>query len=263
MKTKTESNQIHSPKVVSRAEWLVARKKFLIKEKEFTRERDALNAERRNLPMVKIDKEYIFDSPSGKQTLADLFGGRSQLIVYHFMFGPEWKEGCPSCSFLSDHIDGPRVHLENHDVSIVAVSRAPLAKLEAFKKRMGWGFKWVSSYGNEFNRDFHVSFSKEEIAKGKMYYNYDERRFPSEEAHGVSVFYKNEKGEVFHTYSAYARGADILLGAYNWLDLTPKGRNESGPMDWIDYHDRYAKNWVVNLLQQKGVKNVNRRSNDS
>ena len=239
MKTKIEQNQIHSPKVVSRAEWLVARKQHLSKEKEFTRLRDQISQERRELPWVKVDKEYIFDGPDGKKSLADLFGGRSQLIVYHFMFGPEWKEGCPSCSFLSDHIDGPRVHLEHHDVALVAISRAPLPKIESFKKRMGWGFKWVSSFGNDFNRDYNVSFTKDDIAKGKGYYNYQEHGFPMEEAHGVSIFYKNEKGDVFHTYSAYARGADILIGAYNWLDLTPKGRNESGPMDWIRHHDKY------------------------
>lgn len=228
------------PEVVSREEWLAARKRHLIKEKELTRLRDELSAERRRLPWVKVDKAYVFDGPKGKESLADLFDGRSQLVVYHFMFGPGWKEGCPSCSFLADHLEGTLVHLEHHDVKVLAVSRAPLPQIEAFKKRMGWHFKWVSSHDNDFNRDYHVSFTKDDIAKGAMYYNYDVRKFPGEEAHGASVFYKDASGDVFHTYSAYARGCDILLGTYNWLDLTPKGRNETSPMSWVRHHDKYA-----------------------
>jgi predicted dithiol-disulfide oxidoreductase (DUF899 family) len=225
-------------KVVSREEWLKARKAHLAREKEFTRQRDALSRERRELPWVKVEKNYLFDGPKGKESLADLFDGRSQLIVYHFMFGPDWKEGCPSCSFLSDHSDAALVHLVHHDVMLVAVSRAPLPKIEAFKKRMGWRFNWVSSHGNDFNRDYHVWLPREE--KGAGYYNYEARGYPSEEAHGASVFFKDGSGDVFHTYSAYARGCDILLGAYNFLDMTPKGRNEASGMDWVRHHDKYG-----------------------
>jgi predicted dithiol-disulfide oxidoreductase (DUF899 family) len=180
--------------------------------------------------------------PKGKETLTDLFDGRSQLIVYHFMFGPEWEQGCPSCSFLSDHIDGSVVHLAHRDVTFVVVSRAPLPKIEAFKKRMGWRFKWVSSYGNDFSFDYHVSFTKDEMAKGKVYYNYDMNPSPSDEAPGISAFYKDETGEIFHTYSAYARGLDILGGAYSYLDLVPKGRDEAElpwTMAWVRHHDKY------------------------
>ena len=229
-------------KVVSQDEWLAARKEHLKNEKEFTRLRDKLSADRRKLPWVKVEKNYVFDTPKGKETLADLFAGRSQLIVYHFMFGPDWKQGCPSCSFLSDHTDGGTVHLAHRDVTLVVVSRAPLAKIEAFKKRMGWRFKWVSSYGNDFNFDYHVSFTKDEMAKGKIYYNYEMTEFSTEEAPGISVFYKNESGDIFHTYSAYARGLDMLVGAYNYLDLVPKGRDEAElpwTMAWVRHHDRY------------------------
>jgi predicted dithiol-disulfide oxidoreductase (DUF899 family) len=232
-------------RIVSEKEWLSARKQFLRKEKELTHLRDQLSAERRELPWVKVEKRYVFDAPAGKETLAALFEGRSQLIVYHFMFGPEWEEGCPYCSFLADHIDGAAVHLNAHDVTIAAVSGAPLPKIQAFKKRMGWRFKWVSSEGNDFNFDYHVSFTKDDEAKGKAYYNYETRDFESEELPGVSVFYKDDNGGIFHTYSSYARGGDILLGAYNYLDLTPKGRNETGPAhnltDWVRHHDRYGK----------------------
>jgi predicted dithiol-disulfide oxidoreductase (DUF899 family) len=231
------------PKIVSRDEWLAARKQHLSKEKEFTRLRDKLSAERRELPWVKVEKNYVFDGPKGKETLADLFDGRSQLIVYHFMFGPEWEEGCKSCSFLADHIDGSIVHLAHRDVTFVVVSRAPLEKIEAFKKRMGWRFKWVSSFGNDFNRDYHVSFPNDEIASGKVYYNFEMQSFPSEEAPGASMFYKDGSGDIFHTYSAYARGLDMLVGAYNYLDLVPKGRDEVGldyTMAWVRHHDRYG-----------------------
>jgi len=229
---------------VSWDEWLAARKQHLQKEKEFTHLRDELSRQRRQLPWVRVEKPYVFDGPDGTESLADLFDGRSQLIVYHFMFGPDWKEGCPFCSFLVDHIDGPRVHLEHHDVSVVVVSRAPFHKIDAFKKRMGWRFKWVSSHGTDFNSDYNVSFTKDDLARGKTSYNYELREPQSEgEAPGTSVFYKDERGQVFHTYSAYARGGDILLGAYNFLDLTPKGRDETGPnhnlTDWVRHHDRY------------------------
>ncbi len=227
-------------RIVSREEWVAARKSHLVKEKELTRRRDELGRERRELPWVKVEKEYVFDGPKGRETLAELFDGRSQLFVYHFMFGPDWKEGCKSCSFLSDHLDGAAVHLAHHDVRPVAISRAPLVKIDAFKKRMGWRFHWVSSHGNDFNRDYHVSFTRDEIAGGHASYNYEPQGFPGEEAHGASVFLKDGAGDVFHTYSTYARGCDILLGTYNFLDLTPLGRNEAGPMDWVRHHDKYG-----------------------
>jgi predicted dithiol-disulfide oxidoreductase (DUF899 family) len=237
------STAIKSPKVVSETEWLTARKDLLAKEKALTRLRDQLAAERRALPWVKVEKEYVFDTPEGKKTLADLFDGRSQLIVKHFMFGPGWKEGCVGCSFEVDHIGGALIHLEHHDVSYVAVSRAPLPELEAFKRRMGWSFNWVSSFESDFNYDYHVSFTPEQLAKGRAYYNYDVREVPIEELSGRSVFFKNDAGEVFHTYSSYGRGTEELLGTYVCLDITPKGRNETGPnftlADWVRHHDRY------------------------
>jgi predicted dithiol-disulfide oxidoreductase (DUF899 family) len=229
--------------VVSAAEWLVARKDLLAREKEFNRQRDALSAARRALPMIKIEKEYVFDGPKGKETLADLFDGRSQLIVYHFMFGPDWEEGCKSCSYLADHFDGANWHLPHRDVTFVAISRAPLSKLEAYKKRMGWRFKWVSSNKNDFNFDYHVSFTKEDEKKNKAYYNYETGEFISDELPGLSVFYKDEDGNVFHTYSTYARGLDILVGTYNFLDLVPKGRDEDQldfTMEWVRRHDQYS-----------------------
>jgi predicted dithiol-disulfide oxidoreductase (DUF899 family) len=229
-------------RVVSRDDWLAARRQLLNQEKEFTRRRDELSAERRELPWVRVDKDYVFDTPDGKATLGDLFDGRSQLMVYHFMFGPDWEQGCPSCSFVSDHIDGANWHLPHRDVTLLAVSRAPLAQIEAFKQRMGWRFKWVSSYGSDFNYDFHVSFTKEELAKGKVDYNYDMVE-GYDELPGLSVFYKDENGDVFHTYSAYARGLDMLIGAYNYLDLAPKGRDEAAlpwTMAWVRHHERYG-----------------------
>jgi predicted dithiol-disulfide oxidoreductase (DUF899 family) len=245
---KTINTQTSNHKVVSREKWVEARKAHLAKEKELTRQRDELSRQRRDLPWVKVEETYVFDSPKGKETLADLFDGRSQLIVYHFMFGPGWEEGCPSCSFLMDHVDGATVHLNARDVTLVAVSRAPLHQIEAFKKRMGWRFKWVSSYGNDFNFDYHVSFTASEMAKGKVYYNYAMQEFGAEEAPGISVFYKDEAGDIFHTYSTYARGGDILLGTYNYLDLAPKGRDEDGlafTMAWVRHHDRYGADYAI------------------
>lgn len=229
-------------KAVSKQEWLVARKELLAREKEFTRLRDQLSQTRRELPWVMVDKAYLFDGPEGKETLADLFEGRSQLVVYHFMFGPDWEEGCPSCSFWADSFNGTVIHLNHRDISLIAVSRAPIEKLEAYKKRMGWGFKWVSSLGNDFNRDYQVSFTQDEMEKGVMIYNFRETNFPISEAPGVSVFYKNEQGEVFYTYSCYARGLDMLNGAYHCMDLVPKGRDEEGlpyTMAWVRRHDQY------------------------
>jgi predicted dithiol-disulfide oxidoreductase (DUF899 family) len=230
-----------SNKIVSRNEWIEARRQLLKKEKELTRLQDELSAERRRQPWVKVEKKYVFTGPQGAETLADLFDGRSQLFVYHFMFGPEWEEGCPSCSMVADHMDASVVHLAQRDVTLVVVARPPLSKIESFRKRMGWRFKWVSSYENDFNYDYRVSFTKTDIAQGK-YYNFDTRDFPSEEAPGVSVFYKDEAGDVFHTYSGYARGVEPLLGVYYYLDLVPKGRNEDAlpyPMAWVRHHDRY------------------------
>jgi predicted dithiol-disulfide oxidoreductase (DUF899 family) len=227
--------------VVPQSEWLKARKTLLAKEKEFSKTRDALSAARRDLPWVRVEKNYVFDSPAGKETLADLFGGNSQLIVYHFMLGPGWMQGCPSCSFLADHFDGANIHLAQRDVNLVIVSRAPVAEIEAYKKRMGWKFKWVSSYGNDFNHDFHVSFRPEDKSGGKVEYNYEMTEFPSEEAPGLSAFIKQD-GAVFHTYSTYGRGLDILLGAYNFLDMAPKGRDEDAlpwSMAWVKRHDEY------------------------
>ena len=235
-------------KVVSSAEWLAARKELLKKEKEFTRLRDQLSQQRRELPWEKVEKAYVFDGPKGKETLGDLFGGRSQLIVYHFMLGPDWKEGCPSCSFIADHMDGSVVHLAARDVRLVVISRAPLAQIEAYKKRMGWCFHWVSSNRSDFNYDYQVSMTKEELAKGEVYYNYGMQQFPSEERPGTSVFYKDGAGNIFHTYSSYARGLDILIGAYNWLDLVPKGRDEEGlkhGMAWVRHHDKYDEGYQV------------------
>ena len=229
-------------RIVSRDEWLTARRALLAREKEFTRQRDRLSAERRELPWVAVDKPYRFDGPDGPETLADLFAGRSQLIVYHFMFGPNWEEGCKSCSFLADHLDGAVVHLAQRDVTLVVVSRAPLARIQAFQQRMGWRFKWLSSHGSDFNADHQVSFAEAELAAGKVYYNYDWGPFPADEAPGVSVFHRNAAGAVFHTYSAYARGLDLLVGAYNSLDLVPKGRDEAHlpfTMEWVRHHDRY------------------------
>ena len=229
-------------KVVSQNEWIAARKAFLAAEKDFTRARDALSQKRRELPWVKVDKAYLFDGPYGRQTLADLFGGRSQLMIYHFMLGPDWEQGCPSCSYLADHFDGATIHLAHRDVTFLVASRAPIAQIEAFKRRMGWHFKWVSSFGSDFNRDYHVTFSKDELEKKQAYYNYELGTFPAEEAPGLSVFFKNDAGEVFHTYSTYGRGLDILVGTYNMLDLAPKGRDEDGlafSMSWVRHHDRY------------------------
>lgn len=238
LESKTELSRTN---VVSEAEWLVARKDLLTREKEFSRLRDELSRHRRELPWVRVNENYVFVGAGGKETLADLFDGRSQLIVYHFMFGPGWEEGCKSCSFLADHFDGANRHLPQRDTTFVAVSRAPLAELEAYKKRMGWRFKWVSSHGSDFNFDYHVSFTPEDERKNKAYYNYAHREFMMDELPGLSVFYKEEDGEVFHTYSTYARGLDILIGAYNFLDLVPKGRDENpdSTMDWVRRHDEY------------------------
>lgn len=232
-------------KVVSREQWLEARRELLAKEKEFTRQRDQLSQQRRELPWVKVDKEYTFDSPHGKESLADLFGDKSQLIVYHFMLGPEWENPCKSCSFWADNYDGIDVHLRHRDVSFVTISRAPLTKIQSCQERMGWNFKWVSSFHNDFNFDYHVSFTQEQLQEGEVFYNFKPGKFPTSEAPGISVFTKDDKGQIFHTYSTYARGLDMLNGAYHYLDITPKGRDEahlSYPMAWLRLHDQYEDN---------------------
>jgi predicted dithiol-disulfide oxidoreductase (DUF899 family) len=232
------------PKIVSQAEWLNARKALLAKEKSFTRERDALSVARRDLPAVKVEKAYAFDGPSGKKTLADLFGGKRQLVTYHFMFDPSWSEGCKSCSFIAESFDGMVPHLAARDVSFVAISRAPLPKLLAFQERMGWAFPWFSSAETDFNHDYGVTFGPEDRTDGKASYNYGSTDFSQSEAPGLSVFLHEEgSGSVLHTYSTYGRGLDMLISAYNYLDLTPLGRQEAGlpyGMAWLRHHDKYA-----------------------
>ena len=233
--------------VVSQNEWLSARKALLAREKQFTDAREALSRQRRDLPWVKIDKPYVFDGPNGRETLADLFAGKSQLIVYHFMLAPGWGEGCKSCSYVADHFDGAIPHLAERDVTLLAISRAPLAEIEAYKKRMGWKFKWVSSSGNNFNYDFVVSFSKDEVGKEGIY-NFSTTKVYGDEMPGISVFARNKAGEVFRTYSTYARGLDMVIGTYQLLDLAPKGRDEDGlpfTMSWVKRHDEYEQTPVM------------------
>lgn len=230
-------------KIVSQAEWIEARKGHLAREKEMTKALDRLHEERRNLPWVKVGKNYVFDGPDGKVSLTDLFDGRSQLVVQHFMFAPGWKEGCIGCSFAADHVDAARQHFEQRDISFAAVSRALYSEFAPFKERMGWRFVWVSSNGSDFNYDYGVSFTPEQIASGSVTYNYRQEKLQGEEQPGISVFFKNGKGEIFHTYSAYGRGDESTIGAYAYLDLAPKGRNETGPGfnlgDWVKHHDKY------------------------
>ncbi len=237
-----------SHRVVPHHEWIAERKKLLEREKEFTRQRDQMSQALRGLPWERVEKEYVFEGPDGQESLADLFADRSQLIVYHFMFDPEWEEGCKSCSLLADHYDPSIVHLTHRDVTMVTVSRAPLAELETFKKRMGWSFKWVSSYESDFNRDYHVTFTPEELESGEALYNYDAGGFVVPEAPGISVFCKGDEGEIFHTYSSYARGLDMFLGVYHLLDIVPKGRDEAElnyGMEWVRHHDRYEDDTFV------------------
>ena len=238
---------VENPKVVSETEWIAARKELLAKEKSLTRQRDALAEERQKLPWVKVDKNYVFDTTAGKKTLAQLFGAKSQLVMYHFMFGPDWEQGCPSCSLLADHFDNLGVHLAQRDVRFVIVSRAPLDKIEPFKKRMGWKFPWASSYGSEFNFDFEVSVPKDKQGQEHIY-NYALTKSAGDEQPGLSVFYKNANGEVFHTYSMYGRGLEDFLGVYAILDRVPKGRDEEGHgMAWVRHHDRYPESNIVEV----------------
>jgi predicted dithiol-disulfide oxidoreductase (DUF899 family) len=235
-------------RVVPPGEFLAARTELLKKEKQFTKLRDEISRLRRELPWERIEKNYVFEGPQGKVPLGELFADRSQLIVYHFMLGPGWSEGCPSCSYLADHFDGMLPHLAARDIRFVAISRAPLPEIQAFQKRMGWKFPWYSSNGSDFNCDHQVSIAPDEVGQDEVYYNYSKQKFGSEERPGASVFYKDKNGEVYHTYSTYGRGLDILIGTYNWIDLTPMGRNEEVlkfPMAWIRHHDKYGSDYRV------------------
>lgn len=237
-----EMNAVDPP-VVSKDQWLAARKTLLAREKELTRLQDQIARARRALPWMRVEKDYVFATLEGPRTLADLFAGRSQLLVQHFMFAPGWEQGCKSCSYMADHHDGASLHLAQRDVTLLAVARAPLAEIERFRRRMGWRFPWVSSHGTDFNRDFGVTFTQDEISGGKVDYNYVRQPFPHEEAPGISVFYRNHAGEVFHTYSRYGRGVEVMMHTYPLLELTPKGRDEDDleyPMAWLRHHDRYA-----------------------
>jgi predicted dithiol-disulfide oxidoreductase (DUF899 family) len=232
---------IENRKVASQKEWLVARKKLLVKEKKFSKLRDELALQRRKLPWVKVEKEYVFDGPTGKVTLADLFCGKSQLLVYHFMFGLGWKEGCAHCSFWADHFDSVNPHIGQRDTTFAVVSRAPLANIKAFKKRMGWKFNWVSSSKTDFNFDLNVSFTPEQIKSGVLFYNYGKFKMKMDELPGASAFYRDKNGDIYHTYSTYGRGIDLMNTTYNFLDLTAKGRDEKSgfAQDWVRYHDKY------------------------
>ena len=243
MATTKASKDLKNHQVVTRDKWIKARQKLLASEKKFSKLRDQLARQRRELPWVKIDKEYVFDGPNGKETLADLFGGKGQLITYHFMFGPDWDEGCAHCSFWADHYDSVNPHIGQRDTTLVVVSRAPLKKIQAFQKRMGWRFKWVSSASTDFNFDFNVSFTPQQIRSGKLFYNYKNIAMDMDEREGVSAFYRDKSGAIYHTYSSYARGIDLLNTTYNFLDLTAKGRDENpdSPQDWVRYHDKYPR----------------------
>ena len=244
---------IENPRIVTETEWIAARKQLLVKEKELTRQRDAVAAERQKLPWVKIERKYVFDTAAGEKTLAELFSGKSQLAIYHFMLGPDWEQGCPSCSLLADHFDNLAIHLAQRDVRFMIASRAPLAKIADFKKRMGWKFPWVSSFQSAFNFDFQVSVPKEDAEKEHVY-NYVLTKFPSEERPGMSIFYRNANGDVFHTYSVYGRGLEDFMSVYAILDRVPKGRDEAGlshGMAWVRHHDRYPESNVIGVKSAK------------
>lgn len=231
-------------RIATRDVWLAERLALLVREKELTRAQDELARQRRQLPWVRVDKRYVFDTPDGPRALGELFDGRRQLLVQHFMLAPDWEEGCKSCSFMADHHDGMRAHLAQRDVTLLVVSRAPLARIEAFRRRMGWQFRWVSSHGSDFNHDYGVSFTPEQRARGTVPYNYREQAFPQEEAPGISVFVRDAAGTVFHTYSRYGRGVEAMMGTYALLDLVPRGRDEDGlsyGMEWVRHHDRYGE----------------------
>jgi predicted dithiol-disulfide oxidoreductase (DUF899 family) len=238
--TRDDSSNLKHHPVVSHEKWIEARTAFLAKEKEFTRLRDGLSRQRRELPWEQVEKQYVFDGPDGKESLAELFGNRSQLVVYHFMFNPEADAGCQHCSFWADNFNGVVVHMNHRDVTLVAISRAPLEKIEPFRKRMGWSFKWLSSFQNDFNYDYQASFAAAATRSGSVFYNYAIQKMNMADREGVSVFYKDAGGALFHTYSAYARGIDMLNTAYHYVDLVPKGRDEGdSPQSWVRYHDSY------------------------
>jgi predicted dithiol-disulfide oxidoreductase (DUF899 family) len=239
-----KTNSSKKPNIVSPEKWLAARRELLREEKEFTRLRDKINARRREQPWAKIEKPYTFASPRGQVSLADLFGSHSQLIVQHFMFGTGWEEGCKSCSFMLDHFNTAALHLHARDIAFAAVSHAPLTESLPFKERMGWNVNWVSSHGTDFNYDFFVSFTPEEMARGKVYYNYEKQELPFEEAPGISVFARDAAGAIYHTYSTYGRGVEIVMGTYRLIDMVPKGRDEENDeygMQWLRHHDRYEQ----------------------
>ena len=237
--TKEGTSSVKDHTVISHEDWLAARKALLTKEKEFTRLRDELSQQRRDLPWEEVTKNYVFDGPNGKESLADIFGKSPQLIVYHFMFDPSWEAGCKSCSFWADNFNGIDIHLKHRDISFLAISRAPYAKLAAYQKRMGWNFKWLSSGDNTFNYDYYASFTPEEVTNNG-YFNYTQAKPWGQDVVGISVFYKDEKGKIYHTYSAYSRGVDMMNGAYHYIDLTPRGRDEGGrPQFWVRRHDEY------------------------
>jgi predicted dithiol-disulfide oxidoreductase (DUF899 family) len=242
MNTATTELTLHHP-IVSKTQWLTARQSLLAREKELTRLREQIARERRALPWLRVEKDYVFDTLNGPRSLADLFDGRSQLLVQHFMFAPGWEQGCKSCSYMADHSDGANVHLAQRDVTLLAVSRAPLVDIERFRQRMGWRFPWVSSFGTDFNHDFGVNFTQDEMSRGKVDYNYQRQPFPHEEAPGISAFIRDAAGQVFHTYSSYGRGVEVMMHTYALMELTPKGRDEDAldyPMAWVRHHDRYA-----------------------
>ncbi len=249
----TTSSLTEKHRVVSQDAWLKERVALLAEEKRLMRERDELASKVRELPWVKVEKNYTFDSPTGKKSLADLFGSHSQLIVYHFMFDPTWSQGCKSCSFIADHYNGITVHLAHRDISLVTVSKAPVEKIEQFRKRMGWTFPWVSGGGNDFGRDFGVSFTDQELSDDNSVYNFNRKPYPIRELPGLSVFYKDEQGTIFHTYSTYARGLDNFLTAYHYMDVTPKGRDEAETpgMGWLRHHDRYDGSPFVQPWDEK------------
>jgi predicted dithiol-disulfide oxidoreductase (DUF899 family) len=242
MNARVAQQGITNHSVVSQDRWIAERKKLLAREKELMRLHDQVAGERRAMPWVRVDKSYTFDSPEGSHALGDLFEGRRQLVVQHFMLGNGWAQGCPSCSFMADHTDGMTVHLTQRDITFVAISHAPMGQIARFRERMGWKFNWVSSHGSDFNYDFAVSFKAEDLARGEVFYNYGMTTFPAEEAPGVSVFYKDDAGRIFHTYSTYGRGVEVMMGTYRMIDLTPLGRNERdvpNKMEWVRHHDRY------------------------
>ena len=236
----TAETALDNHPVVTKDRWLAERKALLAREKALTRQRDELASARRALPWVRVEKDYVFEATEGRRTLAELFQGRRQLLVQHFMFAPGWEQGCKSCSFMADHHAGALLHLAQRDLTLVAVSRAPLADIERFRQRMGWRFMWVSSQASDFNHDFGVSFTPEERSRGEVDYNYVRQPFPLEEAPGISLFCRDDAGSVFHTYSTYGRGVEVMMGTYHLLDLAPRGRDEDGQgMAWLRHHDRY------------------------